>query len=139
MFGCAFVLLLNFYCSRNYKFYKLFALLFNINLYEICLSCMSCIRRLIWFFFLIFWYWPMIRILSRAFFIRILVEKMSRFFLSSYLLVIFKYARTCLRKCIFCFSQTFIELSFMEAVRGCNKTITFQTEVLCNTCGMLMT
>ncbi|KHN49029.1 Chaperone protein dnaJ 1, mitochondrial [Glycine soja] len=42
---------------------------------------------------------------------------------------------TCLRKCIFCFSQTFIELSFMEAVRGCNKTITFQTEVLCNTCG----
>ncbi|RDX78757.1 Chaperone protein dnaJ GFA2, mitochondrial, partial [Mucuna pruriens] len=31
--------------------------------------------------------------------------------------------------------KTFIELSFMEAVRGCNKTITFQTEVLCNTCG----
>ncbi|KAL5175823.1 Chaperone protein dnaJ GFA2, mitochondrial [Glycine soja] len=31
--------------------------------------------------------------------------------------------------------KTFIELSFMEAVRGCNKTITFETEVLCNTCG----
>ncbi|XP_020233367.1 chaperone protein dnaJ GFA2, mitochondrial isoform X2 [Cajanus cajan] len=31
--------------------------------------------------------------------------------------------------------KTFVELSFMEAVRGCTKTITFQTEVLCNTCG----
>nr|KYP49191.1 hypothetical protein KK1_029127 [Cajanus cajan] len=30
--------------------------------------------------------------------------------------------------------KTFVELSFMEAVRGCTKTITFQTEVLCNTC-----
>ncbi|KAL9321875.1 hypothetical protein ACSQ67_009928 [Phaseolus vulgaris] len=31
--------------------------------------------------------------------------------------------------------KTFIELSFMEAVRGCTKNVTFQTEVLCNTCG----
>ncbi|XP_004514938.1 chaperone protein dnaJ GFA2, mitochondrial [Cicer arietinum] len=31
--------------------------------------------------------------------------------------------------------KTFVELSFMEAVRGCTKTITFQTDMLCNTCG----
>ncbi|KAK7243610.1 hypothetical protein RIF29_38416 [Crotalaria pallida] len=31
--------------------------------------------------------------------------------------------------------KTSIELSFMEAVQGCTKTITFQTDVLCNTCG----
>ncbi|XP_010547239.1 PREDICTED: chaperone protein dnaJ GFA2, mitochondrial-like [Tarenaya hassleriana] len=28
-----------------------------------------------------------------------------------------------------------VELSFMEAVQGCSKTITFQTEVACNACG----
>ncbi|CDP07724.1 unnamed protein product [Coffea canephora] len=28
-----------------------------------------------------------------------------------------------------------IELSFMEAVQGCSKTISFQTEIPCNTCG----
>ncbi|KAG4981586.1 Chaperone protein dnaJ GFA2, mitochondrial [Glycine max] len=31
--------------------------------------------------------------------------------------------------------KTFIELSFMEAVQGCTKTLTFQTDVLCNACG----
>ncbi|KAE9621481.1 putative chaperone DnaJ [Lupinus albus] len=31
--------------------------------------------------------------------------------------------------------KAFIELSFMEAVQGCTKTVTFQTDVLCNTCG----
>lgn len=31
--------------------------------------------------------------------------------------------------------KTFVELSFMEAVRGCAKTITFQTDMICNTCG----
>ncbi|XP_045825241.1 chaperone protein dnaJ GFA2, mitochondrial-like [Trifolium pratense] len=31
--------------------------------------------------------------------------------------------------------QTFVELSFMEAVQGCTKTVTFETEVLCDTCG----
>ncbi|CAJ1933973.1 unnamed protein product [Sphenostylis stenocarpa] len=31
--------------------------------------------------------------------------------------------------------KTFIELSFMEAVQGCTKTLTFQTDVLCNDCG----
>ncbi|XP_061368649.1 chaperone protein dnaJ GFA2, mitochondrial-like isoform X2 [Gastrolobium bilobum] len=31
--------------------------------------------------------------------------------------------------------KTFIELSFMEAVQGCTKTVTFQTDVLCNACG----
>ncbi|RDY07578.1 Chaperone protein dnaJ GFA2, mitochondrial, partial [Mucuna pruriens] len=31
--------------------------------------------------------------------------------------------------------KTFIELSFMEAVQGCTKTCTFQTDVLCNDCG----
>jgi len=55
------------------------------------------------------------------------MSTLARFFLSLYLLVIFKYARTCLRKCIFYFSQTFIELSFMQVVWGWNKTITFQT------------
>ncbi|XP_010557785.1 PREDICTED: chaperone protein dnaJ GFA2, mitochondrial-like [Tarenaya hassleriana] len=28
-----------------------------------------------------------------------------------------------------------VELSFMEAVQGCSKTITFQTDVACNACG----
>ncbi|KAI9116385.1 hypothetical protein K1719_012552 [Acacia pycnantha] len=31
--------------------------------------------------------------------------------------------------------KTFVELSFMEAVQGCTKTVSFQTDVLCNTCG----
>ncbi|CAL0310300.1 unnamed protein product [Lupinus luteus] len=31
--------------------------------------------------------------------------------------------------------KAFIELSFMEAVQGCTKTVTFQTDLLCNTCG----
>ncbi|KAK2440384.1 chaperone protein dnaJ GFA2, mitochondrial [Trifolium repens] len=31
--------------------------------------------------------------------------------------------------------QTSVELSFMEAVQGCTKTVTFETEMLCNTCG----
>ncbi|XP_019443603.1 PREDICTED: chaperone protein dnaJ GFA2, mitochondrial-like isoform X2 [Lupinus angustifolius] len=31
--------------------------------------------------------------------------------------------------------KAFIELSFMEAVQGCTKTVTFQTDVFCNTCG----
>ncbi|GAU12692.1 hypothetical protein TSUD_121840 [Trifolium subterraneum] len=31
--------------------------------------------------------------------------------------------------------QTLVELSFMEAVQGCTKTVTFETEILCNTCG----
>ncbi|KAK7283857.1 hypothetical protein RIF29_13605 [Crotalaria pallida] len=31
--------------------------------------------------------------------------------------------------------KTSIELSFMEAVQGCTKTVTFQTDLLCNTCG----
>ncbi|KAF7824514.1 chaperone protein dnaJ GFA2, mitochondrial [Senna tora] len=31
--------------------------------------------------------------------------------------------------------KAFIELSFMEAVQGCSKSVTFQTDVLCNTCG----
>ena len=31
--------------------------------------------------------------------------------------------------------KTFVELSFMEAVMGCTKTITYQTDVRCQTCG----
>nr|AFK34599.1 unknown [Lotus japonicus] len=31
--------------------------------------------------------------------------------------------------------KAFIELSFMEAVQGCTKILTFQTDMLCNTCG----
>ncbi|XP_022634645.1 chaperone protein dnaJ GFA2, mitochondrial isoform X2 [Vigna radiata var. radiata] len=31
--------------------------------------------------------------------------------------------------------KTFIELSFMEAVQGCTKTVTFETDMLCNACG----
>ncbi|XP_027909229.1 chaperone protein dnaJ GFA2, mitochondrial-like isoform X2 [Vigna unguiculata] len=31
--------------------------------------------------------------------------------------------------------KTFVELSFMEAVQGCTKTITFETDMLCNSCG----
>lgn len=31
--------------------------------------------------------------------------------------------------------KTFVELSFMEAVQGCSKTVSFQTDVLCNACG----
>lgn len=29
-----------------------------------------------------------------------------------------------------------LDLSFMEAVQGCSKTVTFQTDMPCNTCGM---
>jgi len=29
-----------------------------------------------------------------------------------------------------------LEISFMEAVQGCTKTINFQTSVTCETCGM---
>lgn len=32
--------------------------------------------------------------------------------------------------------KVMLDLSFMEAVQGCSKTVTFQTEVACNTCGM---
>ncbi|CAK8575056.1 unnamed protein product [Lathyrus sativus] len=31
--------------------------------------------------------------------------------------------------------KTVIELSFTEAIQGCTKTLTFQTDVLCNACG----
>ncbi|KAK2379252.1 chaperone protein dnaJ GFA2, mitochondrial [Trifolium repens] len=31
--------------------------------------------------------------------------------------------------------KTVIELSFTEAIQGCTKTLSFQTDVLCNTCG----
>ncbi|MED6171811.1 hypothetical protein PIB30_044229 [Stylosanthes scabra] len=31
--------------------------------------------------------------------------------------------------------KTAIELSFMEAVQGCTKTVTFPADVVCNTCG----
>ncbi|KAH0899781.1 hypothetical protein HID58_049349 [Brassica napus] len=31
--------------------------------------------------------------------------------------------------------KVLLELSFMEAVQGCSKTVTFQTELACNTCG----
>ncbi|KAI5681960.1 hypothetical protein M9H77_03188 [Catharanthus roseus] len=31
--------------------------------------------------------------------------------------------------------QVTLELSFMEAVQGCSKTITFQTDLLCSACG----
>ncbi|CAN8265771.1 unnamed protein product [Cochlearia groenlandica] len=31
--------------------------------------------------------------------------------------------------------KVLLDLSFMEAVQGCSKTVTFQTEVACNTCG----
>lgn len=31
--------------------------------------------------------------------------------------------------------KTSVELSFMEAVQGCTKTVTFETDLLCNTCG----
>lgn len=32
-------------------------------------------------------------------------------------------------------NQVTLELSFMEAVHGCTKTVTFRTDVLCGTCG----
>ncbi|AED95612.1 Chaperone protein dnaJ GFA2 [Arabidopsis thaliana] len=31
--------------------------------------------------------------------------------------------------------KVLLDLSFMEAVQGCSKTVTFQTEMACNTCG----
>ncbi|CAH2044840.1 unnamed protein product [Thlaspi arvense] len=31
--------------------------------------------------------------------------------------------------------KVLLELSFMEAVQGCSKTVSFQTELACNTCG----
>ncbi|KFK31336.1 hypothetical protein AALP_AA6G098700 [Arabis alpina] len=31
--------------------------------------------------------------------------------------------------------KVLLDLSFMEAVQGCSKTLTFQTEVVCNSCG----
>ncbi|WZZ01530.1 hypothetical protein YC2023_073858 [Brassica napus] len=31
--------------------------------------------------------------------------------------------------------KVLLELSFMEAVQGCSKTVTFQTDMACNTCG----
>ncbi|XP_010442218.1 PREDICTED: chaperone protein dnaJ GFA2, mitochondrial-like [Camelina sativa] len=31
--------------------------------------------------------------------------------------------------------KVLLDLSFMEAVQGCTKTVTFQTELACNTCG----
>ena len=82
-----------------------------------------------------------IRILSRVFSIRMLAGMMSRFLLSSYF-DIFKYFNELfdedeLNLTLMSISQTFIELSFMEAVQGCTKTLTFQTDVLCNACGML--
>lgn len=70
------------------------------------------------------------------------VERMSRFspFLSpsSVVVAIFFYA---LPPFIFLtvfvpLLQVPIELSFMEAVQGCSKTITFQTDLPCTACGI---